>query len=168
MIWIISDTHFGHKRLVDDGIRPLFFEDEIIKNIKIYVKPQDMLINLGDFCFNNKGKYVDLYFKCPGKKILVLGNHDTASVKWYLDRFDFVCHSFLLSYFGEDIIFSHRPIVDVNCINVHGHLHDSHRSYELEGILNPEPFHKLVALELTGYKPILLKNILKRDFKCKQ
>ncbi len=43
-IWLISDTHFGHRKMITYG-RPEDFESQIINNINRYVGENDILIH---------------------------------------------------------------------------------------------------------------------------
>ncbi len=168
-VWIVSDTHFGHEMLVSIG-RPAEFEKKIIKNLTQQVKPGDTLIHLGDFCIGKDEMHHEWYMNLlPGvRHILVRGNHDGKSNKWYLERgWSFVCESFVDTYFGKRIYFSHVPILRSDIVygaqeqiqaNIHGHLHgNGHR----EGG-GDERFHYDAAPELHDYMPVSLKNIVDR------
>ena len=54
MIWITSDTHFNHNKLIDWGCREEGFNEDIIKrwNNTVVFKPKDTVIFLGDFMNN--------------------------------------------------------------------------------------------------------------------
>ena len=46
----------------------------------------------------------DIFNKLPGRKVLVMGNHDKKSARWYSEHgFDFVCNMFVLKYGGFDM-----------------------------------------------------------------
>jgi calcineurin-like phosphoesterase family protein len=166
MIWIISDTHFGHKMLIENKIRPIDFENKIITFLCNNVKTKDTLINLGDFSFCKKNKHVDTYSSIECKKILVRGNHDNYSFAYYNMIFNFVCDSFMLDMFGKKILFTHEPVEKKGGfdINIHGHLHNfeyNHHDYNLQS------HNMLVALENTGYCSVSLKKILTK-FCCNE
>jgi calcineurin-like phosphoesterase family protein len=164
-IYVITDTHFNHQKIIEYG-RPPDFEDRIFEGLKI-LKPDDMLIHLGDFCIGKDEechkKFMDAV---PCKKILVLGNHDKKSYNWYMEHgWDFVCEMFYLKKFGEHILFSHTPkskrSINFWSMNVHGHLHDNlHRFPEYIKILTPK--HYLLSMEKTDYKPVELESFIKK------
>jgi len=161
-IWVISDTHFNHKGIVESRARPSFHGDRTLKKLKHRVGEDDILIHLGDVIFANQSelpRFLD--FPCASK-ILVRGNHDTKSVFWYLKSgFDAVVDSFSLRYDGLDILFTHKPQKEfTGDLNIHGHLHTmSHREEESEWYSLDSPFHHLFSLEWVGYQPVWLKRI---------
>ena len=60
-IWLTTDTHFGHQRMIEFG-RPQDFEVKIGKAISEVVKPEDVLIHLGDFCIGKDEYWHEFYF----------------------------------------------------------------------------------------------------------
>lgn len=162
-IWITTDTHFSHAKLIDYG-RPADFEDKIKRNIKLSVSNSDILIHLGDVCIGNEAVNNEWFRSLGARRYLVLGNHDTKSIKWYLEHgWDFVSERFDFKMFGKRISFSHMPIAwdGYFDMNIHGHFHDT------DGRRHPEHnndilsgYNKLLALEYTDYKPVNLKNFI--------
>lgn len=157
--WVIADTHFGHSMLVDIGSRPAKFEDRIFEAWQRMVAPEDLIIHLGDVSLPDT--VADVWVKLsnlPGRKILVMGNHDKRSAKWYMERgFAFACDSFELG----GILFTHRPrlIVPEHIdFNVHGHLHNTGRH-----LFTPGPKHRLVALEYSNYSPVRVEKITRKS-----
>lgn len=154
--WIISDTHFGHKKMVEKGWRPEGYEGLIIAHWASTIAPDDLVIHLGDvWC--GKGPRVDVT-QLPGQKVLLIGNHDHESDSWYMDHgFNFVCRGFEIRRYGYAWWFSHEPKAAGFMpwdINIHGHLHDDdHRKAEFASILT-EDHHYLISLEQTDYKPL--------------
>jgi len=127
-------------------------EDKLLKNWKEIIKNDDMVIHLGDFCFGGSTKMKELVSTLPGRKILVLGNHDNKPPLWYMERgFDFACYEFT----WRNFIFTHKPIENTNGkINVHGHLHqlNSHHIEEYPWYNSENYF--LVSMKDNNYKPI--------------
>ena len=161
--WVISDTHFGHNRLVEMNHRPDKFEIQIIDNLSI-IGENDIIYHLGDVSFYNHDHWHSLFMcKCKArKKILILGNHDKKSISWYYDRgWDCVCHELMIRMFGYSILMTHKPLLEnelynhsVNVINVHGHIHNTNHHNDTLTVN-----HKPVIME-HDYKPILLKNLV--------
>lgn len=158
-LWLITDTHFNHDALVRYCGRPPDFTRRIIKNCRQLLAPTDVLIHLGDVIFSNAGQLDELLAEIPGTKILVKGNHDKRPDSWFYNKgFSFVCDAFRI----EDVIFSHIPLPqlppDVR-LNVHGHFHNTdHRRHEPEiADYYDDEKHRLLALEHTDYKPVLLR-----------
>lgn len=161
--WLISDTHFGHYKLVKENHRQEYFEKTIIDNLSV-IGENDILYHLGDFALYDTKYWNTLFFsKIKAKKnILILGNHDRETVTWYYDRgWDSVCHEMTLNMFGKTIILTHIPLlrslIDIrgkDAINVHGHIHDTnHRNATITDK------HYPVIME-HEYKPILLRKLI--------
>lgn len=159
-VHIITDTHFGHEKLTEMGVRPPKFTEDILNKLG-HLMPVDMLIHLGDFCIGNDAAWHEAFFKAlpPGsmKKVLVRGNHDHKGNAWYLSHgWDFVCDSFRLKFNGKDIVFTHEPLwPSVGDLNIHGHLHDN--DHRLMGdMLNyyDQKYHRKLAIENTRYKAV--------------
>jgi calcineurin-like phosphoesterase family protein len=156
--WLITDTHFFHKNIINFCGRPQDFTEKIIKNLKYYVKPQDNIIHLGDVIFGEEKQLKGIMDSIPGKKILVRGNHDKHTYSWYQNNgFDFVCDLLVL----HKVALSHKPIrLPDGCdYNIHGHFHNiSEDKWEpsLKELLTKQ--HYLLKLE-HHYKPIDLMQI---------
>lgn len=178
-ILLTTDTHFGHKKIIEYCGRPKNFESLILRNILDLVRYDDILIHLGDICIGDDEKW-NKKLSCrmePAKMWLLKGNHDHKSDNWYLDHgWDFVGDQILIEKFGKRILFSHVPKKDLGYfdINIHGHFHNSlHRLRDGKYIDDGEKVrnekdlailtekHKLLSIENTNYKPVLLDDFLK-------
>lgn len=167
-IWLTTDTHFGHDKLVEYNGRPRDFTVQIYRNLKAVLHDDALLIHLGDVCMGRDEQNHAMFIQTlPGKKILVRGNHDRKSNNWYLNHgWDFVCERFADQYFNTRILFSHIPVSYDNWydMNIHGHFHNSdHRSQEAFLLAIKNQAQKLLALEYTNYKPVLLEEFIKPD-----
>lgn len=161
-IYLIADTHFNHKKMVEHQHRPNNF-DELIWNSLNKLPADCTLIHLGDICMGDDDYVHALLSTLPYKKILIKGNHDKKTNTWYLKHgWDFVCEQLSDHYYGYYITFSHRPIEGIQNINIHGHLHsDKHREDEVKSFYKPK-LHKLFSLEQANYKPISLEYFVKK------
>jgi calcineurin-like phosphoesterase family protein len=165
--WLISDTHFGHKKMEELCNRPPNFDVAILDNLIRSIRPTDTLIHLGDICIGKDDFWhKQLMDNVGGRKWLVKGNHDRKSTTWYMEHgWDMVCDQFSDKLFGKRIIFSHAPFMYDTYkydINIHGHLHNNiHRGsndeFNVEGRVS-----KLVSVEFSDYKPISLKSFLEK------
>ena len=159
-VFVISDTHFGHKNLVKLCGRPHDFSERIVANWNRLVEPEDLVIHLGDYIVWKYSDFLDVMDQMNGRKVLVFGNHDHKSLVWYMEHgFSFACHSFSWNYHGENILFTHEPSSDGGFdINIHGHLHTGmHRT---EYTLTDK--HILFSLEQRKYEPVLLNSLLEK------
>lgn len=163
--WVITDTHLGHDKLVEKGFRESGFEQHIFSHMYNLVKPQDIVIHLGDVCMGKDAYWHEQFLALPGKKWLVLGNHDNKSMSWYLKKgWDSVSQSVFLLLYGKLIAFSHIPLdlrkyTEVD-INIHGHFHNPERCdrrMECDHFYSDK--HRLVHIE-DDYKPKELRKFL--------
>jgi calcineurin-like phosphoesterase family protein len=129
-IFLTSDTHFGHARIIELCGRPFSSVEEmdeaLIENWNKTVGPRDEVYHLGDFAFRttNMVRYFD---RLNGKKHLIIGNHDndeTAECGW-LDVQHYV--SFKLN--KQRIVLFHYPIAEWEgyyrgSLHAHGHQHN--------------------------------------------
>lgn len=168
-IYFWSDQHFNHANIIRFSDRP--FHTPVEMNEYMYseyfkiVKPEDLVIFGGDIAFGEVSETRERLLQLPGKKILVMGNHDfdknkaifreyhafdaTVMAFVYQEVFDKQICNVLLTHYPLDV--SYLP---PNTINVHGHIH-CHLAGEKR--IN-------MAVEHTGYAPISLKEKIKEEF----
>ena len=159
-IFIISDTHFGHKNIIEYCNRPFVdvvkMDNAIIENWNKAVTPEDIVYHLGDVTFGSYEKFcTSIAPRLNGKKRLIIGNHDRIKGTKLMDFFEKVALWMSLDQFG--IIMTHIPIEQQffrgKCThNVHGHLHEKSLK---------SPIHANICVEKTGYKPVNLEEISK-------
>lgn len=157
--FIISDTHFFHDTMVENGYRPEGYEQKICKALSS-IPSDSVLIHLGDFSMREHDRANAIFFSNlkTKKNWLVRGNHDEKSDTWYLNAgWDFVADKIVLDKYGKTMLFSHEPqeYADWYDINIHGHLHaGTHR------VCNLHKKNYLISIEET-FKPVSLKSIIK-------
>lgn len=168
-VFVTADTHFGHQNIQAYCSRPEGWEVLLQERWRKVVSPNDLVLHLGDVCFPKYFNWEEAMKQnedacgclLPGRKVLVVGNHDKAkSLNWWMTKggFHFACHRFEWELYGYRIIFTHEPIpsfLGPKTINIHGHLHNTgHRP----GCVGPN--HILFAPELQDYQPRLLVNLI--------
>jgi calcineurin-like phosphoesterase family protein len=161
---MISDTHFGHYKIIEYENRP--FKDvqemelKIIKNWNKTVTREDLVFFLGDFSFYNKEKTQNILKSLNGRKTLILGNHDfRKSLNWWREV-GFENASKYPIVYDEFYILSHKPIYlteNMPYANIHGHIH--HLKYESKQYFN-------VSVECIDYTPIDFDEIKKAMINC--
>lgn len=163
-IFLISDTHWFHERALLFGKRPPEFTQKIITQWQTFVMPQDTVIHLGDVIWGNKTQLQTVMNQLTGTKILVRGNHDkNHSDNWFKDAgFSFVCQKTMVN----NILLSHMPSrlcaedIEYGVRNIHGHFHNiQHQKWEQKLKDRLTDNHYLLALEMIGYKPVLLSEV---------
>ena len=153
--WLITDTHFFHDRVVEFTGRPDDYVDVIMASLRHLVASQDTLYHLGDVIFYRYERLKEMLDSVPGKKFLVMGNHDRKSRGWYCrNGFDGAFNAIQLG----DVLLTHRPVrplpVGVR-LNVHGHFHNCGVERDADARDWYDPLvHRLLAIEYTGLKPV--------------
>lgn len=154
-VFVISDTHFFHKNIIEYCKRPFKTVDEmnstIITNWNKTVKKGDTVIIPGDVFFKiNKELITSITNSLNGKKILIIGNHDNHSPSFYMEV-GFSNAYYYPIFYDNKYIISHFPIEDTKgFINIHGHIHDK---------VIGDRFHINVSVEQLNYTPINIKNL---------
>jgi calcineurin-like phosphoesterase family protein len=131
-IWIVSDTHFCHRRILEYEAANRPFKDrdemneELIRRWNEKVRDTDIVFHLGDFSFGNKNRIKDIVSRLNGRICLLLGNHDREQhYNWKeLGFAKFIKHPFLLD---NKFVFSHEPLEEIpdGLVNIYGHVHGS-------------------------------------------
>jgi calcineurin-like phosphoesterase family protein len=156
-IFIIADTHFGHKKILDfeSESRPFAnIEDhdaELVCRWNNVVRKKDTVWHLGDVLFGRDA--FNTLAMLNGVKKLVMGNHDRYPSELYLKYFNQIVGAIAL----KDCILTHIPVHPSQFsrfkANIHGHLHSS--TLDDNRYIN-------VSAEQIGLAPILLDTILIR------
>lgn len=156
--WIISDTHFGHKKVIEYCSRPFSdiyeMEKEIIKNWNNRIKAGHDVYFLGDFSFYGKDRTTEICKSLNGNKIMIKGNHDSHSSVYYRDCGFEEVYKYPLILEGFWIL-SHEPLLmteETPFFNIHGHIHNTL-------ILPNSTTHYCVSVEQTNYKPLDFEKI---------
>jgi calcineurin-like phosphoesterase family protein len=127
--WFTSDTHFGHKNIIEYCNRP--FRDPFHMNEAIVgmwndmVAPGDIVYHLGDVALGKLDESLPYVGRLNGTKILVPGNHDRVWNHWphkspekrakFMDMYAEVFQGISLedhmavSIDGQDVLMSHLP-----------------------------------------------------------
>lgn len=161
--WLTSDLHLFHTNIILYCGRPYENTDQMNKGIISawcdVVAPDDRVIVVGDLSAG-LGQRADelrsIIGLLPGKKILVLGNHDRQAAQWYLDAgFESVTDWIL----EDGILFIHKPVTSMNPdsvqifeqlqprLVVHGHIHSKDRSIPGHFNVAWDRHHRLIDLE---------------------
>lgn len=148
MYFVIADTHMGHKNICKYCNRPVGFENTVMERWKEAVRENDVVIHLGDLSFEEE--WVRRMGELPGKKILLIGNHDRLTTEAYLAAGWMPMQMLTMKLLGMRVSFSHRPLWGhPHDINFHGHEHDLH-------VLDDTRLYFPVALEHSRYAPVPL------------
>ena len=137
-IFLISDIHFDHENILNFTNRPYDnvgdMNEDIIEKWNRVVDKRDTVICLGDWGMSSSS--YKFAHRLKGYKRLVMGNHDTGSLKHLLPYFGSVHGS--LSKRG--MLLTHMPVMmdkyhSYHCV-VHGHIHDKSMNIEDKRYIN--------------------------------
>jgi len=194
MIWFVSDYHFFHQNIFEyEPVRKQFQEkyiEEMIKRYNSVVKPKDTVFFVGDIFvgFNQYKRKCEsmlsekflakrILDNMNGNKILIYGNHDHKTDKWYKDiGFQSTNAYFILNVNRKKIGICHYPLCEVYLdtntslrefkkklgnidLLIHGHTHSANPCQECE-----IP-HFNVSVENINFTPISLEEIYKNFLK---
>jgi calcineurin-like phosphoesterase family protein len=181
--WLLSDTHLNHEKIKTWCQRPDDFTERLDKNVRQMVKPEDLVIHLGDVGIGKSEEFMKTVESWPGRWVLVRGNHDGKSCQYYMDHgFSFACDAMV--YRG--VWLTHKPwrqeLPEGTFLNVHGHLHnvwdgflpdDPEKSQDEFAVALqlgrlPKPWHRLFAVEYTDYKPVEFDKFVAKGHKLFQ
>ena len=162
-IWLISDTHWGHRNIINYCDRPFSDENEmdeaLINNWNSVVKDGDIVYHLGDvywFDETNPDKPPVFHNRLKGRKRLIMGNHDNYHDPWLPRTFKKIMQWRPFPEF--DIVLTHQPLHPEGLehkwkFNIHGHTHQS---------LVDDDRYINVSVEQINYTPINIMEIIKK------
>ena len=166
-IWLISDTHFNHKNMIEWRTgRPGFSSVEemnqlMIDNWNSNIKQGDIVYHLGDVFMGSQDWFKSNWPRLNGRKRLIVGNHDDIK---FLSCGGFFSKVLMWRKFQEfGILLSHVPLdkgslynwkSDEYLHNVHGHTHRNNHE-DVDTYTN-------ICVEQTNYKPINIEEVRKK------
>ena len=163
-IFIISDTHFGHKNILnfknEDGSRVRDFvsveemDELIVENWNKTVKDEDIVYHLGDVYFGAGHRHIK---RLRGRKRLILGNHDEGKDVMFREDFQKILVWRMFPEF--DCLLTHVPVHESALYkvkyNLHGHVHSGgHRG------LIEDPRYVNCCVEVQNYTPKAIEELI--------
>lgn len=169
MEYFWADPHLDHEAILEYCMRPFAklkeMNNTLIRNYKAVVKPEDTVYFVGDLSLRgpeNFSYYNRLLNKTlPGRKILILGNHDGLKPFNYVKAgFESVHTSLVIhDWEGNEYVVIHDPAAscidrglppDKRRIWICGHIHDLFKI--CENVIN-------VGVDVWDYKPVSFDEI---------
>ena len=162
--YIIADTHFGHQNVIQYENRP--FHDLDAMNSKLIefwnsaVYQDDVVYVLGDFTLSRRLPIIESFVhQLAGRKVLIMGNHDTRIPKDYIEcGFEVATRKPMMVDPG--VILMHEPFSDPSFI-VPGYLYFFGHVHSKRTTMDDHPNCRCVSVERIGYKPIDLDECIK-------
>ncbi len=160
--WIISDTHFNHKNIIQYCGRPFNsiedMNEGLICNWNNKVAHDDLVYHLGDFSLTSNKEFVtEIVKRLNGQIILIMGNHDQKPHQWYMDC-GFVNTTRKPIIVDDNIILMNEPPKEEYISNKYyycfGHVHD--KIAPIEKYSNT----LCVCVERLGYYPLNFQEII--------
>lgn len=156
MRYFTADPHYGHNNAIEYCNRPWKNSDIMDRKlIEIYnscVNKEDTGYFLGDFSIKRSGYgqyYINILRKLNGRKILILGNHDTLKPSKYVEYgFESVHTSLEIQIGSHNVVLVHDPaasIMDKKKIFLCGHVHTLFK--RLKNVIN-------VGVDVRNYTPV--------------
>lgn len=109
MNFFTSDTHFGHKTVIEYCKRPFGSVDEMneemIRRWNVCVGKSDKVYHLGDFSFLGSVATKAIVARLNGQIVLVQGNHDAKPNRFFAQ----VWRHGMLELAGVRVALSHYP-----------------------------------------------------------
>ena len=169
-IFLISDIHFGHEKIIQYCDRPFDsasqMDECIFDNWAASVSPSDTVYHLGDVCFGRAEQVtrtVQRIKALPGKKYLVPGNHDTWHPEILAEAFEEVLPPIFETVLVGDskkyrTVLSHYPLQVWNgiyrgAIQLFGHVH---------GRIPGNSLQMDVGVDFWGFSPVRLETVVGR------
>lgn len=112
--WFSSDIHFGHDNVIGFCNRPFKDKEEmkevIIANHNKLVKPEDLVVHVGDMFFcHSAEEMAETLKRMNGRKILVRGNHDQKPRQMMNAGYEVCVESMDFIIANERVHLSHYP-----------------------------------------------------------
>lgn len=169
-IWVWSDLHLGHANIIKYSQRPMYSVDQMDSHLldaAQIVPNDDFLLFGGDLALSEESAIRDWLELCPGRKLLILGNHDKGLVGNLWNELGFEAASPCLAHTLASpqtcpvsslpvsrLWWTHYPLCGADLppgvVNIHGHIHNSWL---------PGPLINL-SVEKQGYAPRRLSDVL--------
>ena len=172
MNYYIADCHFGHENIIRFDNRPFSDVEEMdLAMIALWnqrVTERDDVYILGDFCFRSRNDPAWYLRQLKGKKHLIQGNHDAATLEDAnaMEHFVSVDKMRFVKDNGKNLVLCHFPIAEWNgyhkgAWHIYGHIHgrvDAAGRYmrEQERALN-------AGCMLNGYQPATMQELIRNN-----
>ena len=176
MIYFTSDLHLGHRNVIRHCDRPFAtveeMDDTLISNWRSRVTNRDTVYVLGDLMFRNE-KPPEWYLRqLPGKKHLVMGNHDRDWVKKCRleDFFESVTNLNFISDGSHQCTLCHYPMMSwphmARCYMVFGHIHGN-TDADYWPLIRDSALMLNAGVDVNGLRPVTFEEMVENNAKFK-
>lgn len=167
MIWLTSDCHFGHKKILEYSPKTRSYTsvDEMDKSMidtwNRMVAPEDTVYILGDISFYGVQRTIEIVKQLNGQLHLIKGNHDYKLCEnaEFRNLFVSVQDYLEIKHLKTKIVLCHYPILEWNgchrnSMHCYGHLHNGKSGLEKYKAMD-------VGVDATGQLLISLDDCIK-------
>ena len=166
-VWFTSDTHFGHENIIRFCNRPFKnaeeMNTELIRRWRETVPEDGIVFHLGDFAHGSSRLWNDILNALPGRKYLILGNHDLkAARQGFMSHFELVSQQMTIRVGGQAIVLNHNPFLCYggsyrDVWQLFGHVHSGPASHT--GLDHPRlkmlfPLQYDVGVDNNDFRPV--------------
>lgn len=166
-IWFTSDTHFGHENIIRFCNRPFRSAEEmnaeLIRRWQETVPEDGIVFHLGDFANGGSKFWNDILCALPGRKYLILGNHDMKYIRQgCMSHFEMVTQQMSIRVGDQAIVLNHNPFLCYggsyrDVWQLFGHVHSGPASHT--GLDHPRlnmlfPLQYDVGVDNNDYRPV--------------
>lgn len=127
-LWFTADTHFGHANIIEFCNRPFAdlteMNEALVAGWNSRVRDGDIVIHVGDVMMGRVEDAAPYLERLNGRKLLVVGNHDSRPRRAFLRSLGWRGVSQLLV---NDVLIQHPYVEDDHDYEtvIHGHAHGS-------------------------------------------
>ena len=166
-VWFTSDTHFGHENIIRFCNRPFRNAEEmnaeLIRRWRETVPKDGIVFHLGDFAHGSSRLWNDILNALPGRKYLILGNHDMKTIRQgFMSHFELVTQQMTIRVGGQAIVLNHNPFLCYggsyrDVWQLFGHVHSGPASHT--GLDHPRlkmlfPLQYDVGVDNNDFRPV--------------
>lgn len=159
--YVISDTHFNHRNIIDYCDRPFSSVEEMNNTLRSNwnstVSQSETVLFLGDLMMGTKKEQRQLLSELHGDIIFVKGNHDDLTMQ---SNAGLIYEGIEFSIKGITFYANHYPNkrTDSSRRYLHGHIHNnnirSHPFYDQQ----TKSFN--FSVELVNYTPVPIEDVI--------
>ncbi len=172
MILYTSDLHFGHENVIRFDKRPFRTVSEmdhiLIQLWNSRVQKDDIVYILGDFAYRNERPPAWYLRQLPGKKHLLIGNHDHALLKdsSAVSYFESIEKMSRITDGNHHLCLCHFPICEWNGyrkghLHIYGHIHN--RKEDTFQIMRSRTNAFNAGCMINHYMPVPLDELMKNN-----
>ena len=167
-IFFTSDTHFGHRNVINFAGRPFSsvgeMDEALVDNWNKTVPKDGIIFHLGDFVHDGPSAWKRMLSKLNGTIYLVMGNHDFKNFNpgFYSDRIKLVSQQMYIDVEGQKIYLNHNPFLAYGGAyngtwQLFGHVHsgpESKSGQDMPRLKHLFPTQYDVGVDNNNYRPI--------------